>query len=62
MEDEITNLFGDSSKIENDTEKEITYQEFLSKINKRALVEHKERMKGIKMGNVKGDKENDDII
>ena len=37
MEDEITNLFGESNKIDNDTEKHITYKEFLEKINKRAL-------------------------
>ena len=45
MEDEITNLFGDSSKIETDTEKYITYNEFLDKINKKALAQHKERIK-----------------
>ena len=37
MEDEITNLFGESKQIENDTEKHITYKEFMEKIQKRAL-------------------------
>ena len=46
MEDEITILFGDSSKIENDgTEYNLTFKEFLTKTNKMALTAHKERIK-----------------
>ena len=51
MEAEITNLFGENNKIDQDgNEKHITFMEFLDKINKRALTQHKERMKAIKEG------------
>ena len=60
MEDEITNLFGESKQIENDTEKHITYKEFMEKIQKRALLQHKERMRVLKDGGIKKNNEDDD--
>ena len=52
LDNEITAIFGEDEKNEDGSEKEITYGEYVSKINKRALREHQvkieERRKGVR--------------
>ena len=45
---EIEKLFGKSVKLDHDTEKHITYKEYMDKINKRQLKEHQDYMDALK--------------
>ncbi len=52
LDSEITAIFGEDEKNEDGSEKEITFGEYVDKINKRALKEHQERMKARRKGEV----------
>lgn len=50
LDDEIRAIFGDDEKNPDGTEKEITYSEYVEKINLRALERQKEYLRNKKKG------------
>jgi len=59
LDTEITAIFGEDEKNEDGSEKEIGFFEYVDKINKRALKEHKEKMALRRKGIVGDDGEED---
>ena len=57
LDEQITFIFGDEEKNDDGTEKEITYGEYVEKMNKRALETHQIKIRALKAGGV--DKEDD---
>ena len=55
LDAEITAIFGEDEKNEDGSEKEITFGEYVDKINKRALREHQEKMRARRKGEIKDD-------
>ena len=60
LDDEITAIFGDDEKNDDGSEKEITYGEYVDKINKRALKEQQAKIEARRKGIVSTD-DHDDI-
>ena len=52
LDGEITAIFGDEEKNKDGSEKEITYGEYVSKINKRALEKQQKRVEARRKGQV----------
>ena len=57
LDKEITAIFGENDKNEEGTEKEITFGEYVDKLNKRALKEWDTRCKKKRLGTLGGDDE-----
>ena len=52
LDEEIRAIFGDEEKNKDGSDKEITFGEYLEKINSRALVKHKEALEKLRKGKV----------
>ena len=59
LDDEITAIFGDEEKNDDGSEKEITFGEYVDKINKRALKEQQIKMAERRKGIIKQEDEDD---
>ena len=59
LDTEITAIFGEDEKNEDGSEKEIGFFEYVDKINKRALIEHRRKVEERRKGLVVPDDEED---
>ena len=59
LDSEITAIFGEDEKNEDGSEKEITFGDYVDKINKRALLEQMEKIKAKRKGVLKAEDEED---
>ena len=55
LDEQITFIFGEDEKNDDGSEKEITFGEYVEKMNKRALMEQQEKMKKKLKGNAEDD-------
>lgn len=53
LDDEIKAIFGEEEKNPDGSEKDITYEEYVTKINRRALDEQKEKIAAMRAGKLK---------
>ena len=59
LDAEIEAIFGVDEKLQDEEEKEITYQEYVEKVNERALKEQAELMEKKRKGKLQGMEDED---